>query len=137
MKRLTLAFMLLSFCVISSVAGPAPQSDRQTSGESKCINGFKGCKESLNDFKEAEQFMRFKATVLEEVNRLEPSKSTKPKLASVRSADVNRQKTGNAAVYTLLWDRLENHPCKPGAQSGRYRWSRRGFQRRDDDHVSI
>ena len=99
MKRLTLACMLLSFCVISSVAGPAPQSDRQTSGESKCINGFKGCKESLNDFKEAEQFMRFKATVLEEVNRLEPSKSTKPKLASVRSADVNRQKTGNAAVY--------------------------------------
>ena len=100
MKRLTLAFIFLSFCATSSVAGPAPQSNRQTSGESKCSHGFKECKESLNDFKEAEQFMRLKATVLADLNRLEKSRPTKPKIASVRNADVNRQKTGNAAVYS-------------------------------------
>ena len=99
MKRLALAFMFLSFCATSSVAGPAPQSNGQTSGESKCSHGFKECKESLNDFKEAEQFMRLKATVLADLNRLEKSRPTKPKIATVRNADVNRQKTGNAAVY--------------------------------------
>ena len=56
--------------------------------------------ESLNDFKEAEQFMQLKATVLADLNRLEKSKPTKPKIATVRNADVNRQKTGNGAVYS-------------------------------------
>ena len=100
MKRLTLACLLLSFCATSSVAGPAPQSNRQTSGESKCSAGFKECQESLNDFKEAEQFMQLKATVLADLNRLEKSRPTKPKIATVRDADVNRQKTGNGAVYS-------------------------------------
>ena len=100
MKRLTLAFMFLSFCATPSVAGPAPQSNGQTSGESNCSHGFKECKESLNDFKEAERFMRLKATVLADLNRLEKSMPTKPKIATVRNADVNRQKTGNAAVYS-------------------------------------
>jgi hypothetical protein len=100
MKRLTLACLLLSFCATSSVAGPAPQSNRQTSAESKCSTGFKECKESLNDFKEAEQFMQLKATVLADLNRLEKSRPTKPKIATVRDADVNRQKTGNGAVYS-------------------------------------
>ena len=99
MKRLTLAFMFLSFCATSSVAGPAPQSNGQTSGEIKCGHGFKECKESLNDFKEAEQFMRLKGDVLADLNRLEKSIPAKPKIATVRNADVNRQKTGNAAVY--------------------------------------
>jgi hypothetical protein len=100
MKRLTLACLLLSFCATSSVAGPAPQSNRQTSGESKCSAGFKECKESLNDFKEAEQFMQLKSTVLADLNGLEKSRPTKPKIATVRDADVNRQKTGNGAVYS-------------------------------------
>jgi hypothetical protein len=100
MKRLTLAFMFLSFCVTPSVAGPAPQSNRQTSGESKCSHGFKECRESLNDFKEAEQFMQLKATIFADLNRLEKSRSKKPKIVSVRDADVNRERTGNGAVYS-------------------------------------
>jgi len=99
MKRLTLACILLGFCSTSSVAGPAPQSNRQSSGESKCSHGFKECKESLDDFQEAERFMRLKATVLADLNRLEKLIPTKPKIATVRNADVSRQKTGNAAVY--------------------------------------
>jgi hypothetical protein len=99
MKRLNLAFMFLSFCATSSVAGPAPQSNGQTSGEIKCSHGFIECKDSLNDFKEAERFMRLKGAVLADLNRLEKSKSTKPTRAAVRNADVIRQKTGNAAVY--------------------------------------
>jgi hypothetical protein len=100
MKRLTLACLLLSFCAVSSVAGPAPQSNRQTSGESKCSTGFKECKESLNNFKEAEQFMQLKATVLADLNRMEKSRPKKPKIATVRAADVNLQKTGNDAVFS-------------------------------------
>ena len=100
MKRLTLACILLSFCATPSVAGQAPQSNRQTSGESKCSHGFKECKESLNDFKEAEQFMQLKATVLADLNRLEKSRLTKPKIATVRDADVNRRKSGNGAFYS-------------------------------------
>ena len=99
MKTLALAFMLLSFCAASSVAGAAPQSIGWTSGESRCSREFKECKEGLNDFKEAEQFMRLKATVFADVSRLEKSRPTKPKIAIVRNADVNRLNTGNAAVY--------------------------------------
>ena len=99
MKRLTLACVLLSFCATSSVAGPAPQGKGRTLGEIKCSHGFKECKESLNDFKEAERFMRLKGGVLADLNRLEESIPTKPKIATVGNADVNRQKTGNAAVY--------------------------------------
>ena len=100
MKRLTLAFMFLSFCATWSVAGPVPQSSGQTSGDSKCSYGFKECKESLNDFKEAEQFMQLRGTVLADLNRLEKSRPTKAKIISVRNADVNRQKTVNGAVYS-------------------------------------
>jgi hypothetical protein len=99
MERLALAFMFLSFCATSLVAGPAPQSKGQTSGEINCSHGFKECKESLNDFKEAERFMRLKGAVLGDLNRLEKSIPTKPKIATVGNADVNRQKTGNAAAY--------------------------------------
>jgi len=101
MNRLALACILLSFCATSSVAGPTPQSNGQTSGESKCSHGFKECRESLNDFKEAEQFMQLKATVLADLNRLEMSRPAKPKLVSVRDADANRPKTGNGAVYSV------------------------------------
>ena len=99
MERLALAFMFLSFCATWSVAGPAPQSKGQTSGEINCSHGFKECKESLNDFKEAERFMRLKGAVLADLNRLENSIPTRPKIATIRNADVIRQKTGSAAVY--------------------------------------
>ncbi|MGD0129854.1 MAG: hypothetical protein ABSF46_31420 [Terriglobia bacterium] len=99
MKRLTLTFMFLSFFATWSVAGPVPQSNGQTLGEIKCSHGFKECKESLNDFKEAERFMRLKATVLADVNRLEKSPLTKPKIATSGNPDVRRRKTGSAAVY--------------------------------------
>jgi len=44
--------------------------------------------------------MQLKATVLADLNQLEKSRSTKPKIVSVRDADVNHQKTGNGAVYS-------------------------------------
>lgn len=99
MKRLTLAFMFLSFCATWSVAGPVPQSSGQTSGDSKCSYGFKECKESLNDFKEAERFMLMKDAVLADLNRVEKSIPAKPKIAAVRNANVNGRKTGSATVY--------------------------------------
>lgn len=102
MKRLTLAYLLLCFCASSSVGGPPPQRNRQTSGESKCSAGFKACQESLGDFKEAEQFMQLKATILADLDRLEKSRPRKPKVATVRHADVNRQKTGNGAVSSAI-----------------------------------
>jgi hypothetical protein len=99
MKRLAMAFMFLSFCATSSVAGPAPQSNGQASGEINCSHRFKECKGSLNEFKEAERFMRLKDAVLADLNRLENTIPTKPRIATVRNADVNCQKAGNAAVY--------------------------------------
>jgi len=99
MKRSTLACLLLSLCAASSVAGPAPQSARQTSGGSKCGAGFKECQESLKDFKEAEQFMQLKATILADLNRSEKSRPMKPTIVTVRDADVNRQKTENGVVH--------------------------------------
>jgi len=100
MKRLILGCILLNFCATSSFAGPAPQSNHRPSGESKCSHGFKECKESLNDFKEAEQFLQLKATVLADLNRLEKSRLTKPKVATVHDADVNRRKTRHGAIYS-------------------------------------
>ena len=100
MKRLTLACMLLSLCATSSVAKSAPQGNRQTSGESTCNAGFKECRESLDEFKEAEQFMQLKATVLADLNRLEKSRPTKPKSAAARAAGANRQKAGNGAIHS-------------------------------------
>ena len=100
MKGLALTWLILSFCVTSSVAGQAPHGDRQTSGESKCSAGFKECQENLNDFKEAREFMQLKATVLADLDRLEKSGPTKPKITPVRDADAKHQKTGNGAVYS-------------------------------------
>jgi len=100
MKRLALAWFLLSFCATFSVAAPTPQSNGQTVEDSKCSSGFKECQESLNDFKNAEQFMQLKATVLADLDQVEKSRATKPKTATVRDADVNHQKTGNRTVYS-------------------------------------
>jgi hypothetical protein len=100
MKKFILACLLLSLCMSSSVAGPAPQSNRQTSGEDKCSAGFKECKESLNDFKEAGHFMQLKATVLADLSRLEKSTPTQPRIAPIRNADANRQKTRIGAHYS-------------------------------------
>jgi hypothetical protein len=100
MKRLTLACLLTGLCASSIVAGPPPQSNRETSGESKCSAGFKECQESLNDFKGAGEFMQLKATVFADLDRLEWSTPTKPKITPVRDAEANHQKTGNGAAYS-------------------------------------
>ncbi len=100
MKRVTLGCLLLSFCASSSFAIPAPQSNRQTSGESKCEAGFKECQESLKDFKEAEQFMQLKATLLADLERMAESNSTNPKIAPVRDADMNHKATRNGIAYS-------------------------------------
>ena len=105
MKRSGLTCLLLSLCAMSSVAGPAPQSSHQTLGESKCNSGFRECKESLIDFKQAQQFMQLKAAVYADLNRLEKSRSIKPKIATVHDADVNRHKTGSGAVYSATVER--------------------------------
>ena len=76
------------------------QSDRQTSGESECSALFRECQESLKEFKEAKEFMQLKATVLADLDRLEKSRATKPKIASVRDPNLNHQNTRNAAVYS-------------------------------------
>jgi len=93
MKRLILACFLLCLCARFSVAVPSPQSNFPASRESKCSKGFKECKESLKDFKDADEFMQTKATVFEN------SISTKSNSATARDAHVNRQKTGSGVVY--------------------------------------
>jgi hypothetical protein len=100
MKRLTITCFLLSLYVTPLVAAPAPQSSRQTSGESKCNVGFKECQESLNDFKDAREFMRLKATLLADLDRLEKSKAIKPKIAPAYDAVVNRPISGNGIIYS-------------------------------------
>ena len=99
MKRVILACFLLCLCARFSVAVPSPQSNFPASRESKCSKGFKECKESLKDFKDADEFMQTKATVFADLNRLENSISTKSNSATARDAHVNRQKTGSGVVY--------------------------------------
>jgi len=108
MKTLTVACLLLSFCATSAVAVPSPQSNRQTSAERKCSAGFKECKESLNAFKEADQFMRLKATVLADLNRMEKSSLAKAKGATGRVVDINRQTTGNVIVLSATVGPIRN-----------------------------
>ena len=74
--------------------------------------------------------MQLKATVLADLDRLEKSRPTKPKIAPVRDADANHQKTGNGAAYSATVGRnTKSFLCKPQAQSSRYRWSLpRGLQ---------
>jgi hypothetical protein len=98
MKEFTLGCLLLSLFALSLAAGPPPQSNRQTSGESQCSAGFKACQESLNDFKEAKEFMQLKANLFADLDRTGKSKPTKPRITTVRNAGVNPQKTGNEAV---------------------------------------
>lgn len=99
MKRLILACFLLCLGATSSVAVPAPQGNLQTLRESKCSGRFKECKESLKDFKDADEFMQTKATVFADLNRLENSMATKSNSATARNAHVNRQKTRSGVVY--------------------------------------
>jgi hypothetical protein len=100
MKRLVLVWLVLICCATSSVAAPPPQRNRQASGDSKCSAGFKECQESLNDFREAGQFMELKATILADLDRLEKLTPTKPRITPIRDADANHQKTGNGAAYS-------------------------------------
>jgi hypothetical protein len=102
MKRLTLACLLLNLCTSSSIVGQSVQGNLQARGESKCSAGFKECRESLNDFKEAGQFMQLKATVLADLVGIQNAKATKAKIAPIPGADTDRLKTGNAVVYGAI-----------------------------------
>ena len=67
--------------------------------------------------------MQLKATVLADLDRLEKSRPTKPKIAPVRDADVNRQKTGNGAVYNATVEPntkivCASHECCPAGIVG-------------------
>jgi hypothetical protein len=84
----------------SKVVHPVVQTARHALGKSTCTATFEECRENLSEFKEAQQFMKLKAAVYADLNRLEKSRHAKPKIATVRDADVNRQKTGNGAVYS-------------------------------------
>ncbi len=80
------------------VSGPAVQDGRQTLEESKCVAGFKACRENLPEFKEADQFMQLKAAVFADLNRLEKPRRTNPESLAVRDADLYYQSTGNGSV---------------------------------------
>lgn len=82
----------------SKVAGPAVQTARYVLGKSTYIATFEECRENLSEFKGAEQFMQLKVAVFADLNGSEEWRPAKPKIAAVRNAGVNRQKTGNVAV---------------------------------------
>ena len=80
MKRLTLAYLLLSFCATFAVAGPAPQKRPPDLGRKRVQRSIQRVPESLKEFKEARKFMQLKATVLADLDRLESQRATKPKI---------------------------------------------------------
>jgi hypothetical protein len=102
MNRLAPACLLLSLCSSISVANPVPQGNRETSGASKCSAALKECKESLNEFKDAAQFMELKAAVFADLSRLEEPAAKKPKATPERDAKVIRRKVGTAPVYSAI-----------------------------------
>jgi len=118
MKRLTLTCLLLSFLAPFSVAKPGPQDSHETSAENNCSAGLKECKESLDDFKNAEQFMQLKVTFLVGLNQWEKSRPINPKITPVLNVDANHQESGNAVVYkpTVGLNRISTVPAKSSIQ---------------------
>lgn len=90
MRLLTLVCLLLSLGVALAIAKPSPQDDRESSGGSKCAGGMKECKQSLNDFKDAEKFMQLKATVFADLSRGGKLAPKKPQTTAVTDADLDR-----------------------------------------------
>lgn len=102
MNKLTLAFLLLTLSASLSFGGQLPQGSRKTSTEKACSAELKECKESLSDFKDAQQFMQLKANMLADLDRMETSRATRTTGAPVISAHANPPVTGNAAFHRVI-----------------------------------
>ena len=102
MRVLTLVCLLLSLCVSFAVAQPSPQDDHESSGGSKCAAGMKECKESLNDYKDAERFMQLKATVFADLSRGGRSAPRKPHIPPATDANLSRGANRNSVGYKAV-----------------------------------
>ena len=102
MRMLALVCLLLSLCVSFSGAKPSPQDDHGSWEGSKCAAGMKECKESLNDFKDAEKFMQLKATVYADLTSAGPPAPNKPQFAAVTDANLGRRANGNTVRYKTI-----------------------------------
>jgi len=63
---------------------------------------MKECKESLNDFKDAEKFMQLKATVLADLSSVGKSAPKKPQITAVTDANLSRGADGNTVGYKTI-----------------------------------
>ena len=102
MRVLTLVCLLLSLGVSFTVAQPSPQGNHESSGGSKCAAGMKECKESLNDYKEAERFMQLKATVFADLSSGGKSAPRKPQIPPATDANLSRGANGNSVAYKAM-----------------------------------
>ena len=102
MRVLTLVCLLLSLGVSFPVAQPSPQGDHESSGGSKCAAGMKECKESLNDYKDAERFMQLKATVFADLSSGGKSAPRKPQISPATDANLNRGANRNSVGYKAI-----------------------------------
>ena len=102
MRVLILVCLLLSLCAHLAVAKPSPQDDYGSSGGSKCAAGMKECKESLNDFKDAEKFMQLKATVFADLSSGGKSAPKKPQITAVTGAHLGRGANGITFGYKTI-----------------------------------
>lgn len=82
----------------SNVISPAAHTDRRALEKDPSIAGFKELKESLGEYKEAQQFMQLKDAVYADLSRLEKSRYAEPRCDAVRGIDSNCQRSGNLAV---------------------------------------
>ena len=102
MRVLTLVCLLLRLCAPLAVAKPSPQDDYGSSRGSKCAARMKECKESLNDFKDAEKFMQLKATVFADLSSGGKSAPRKPQIPPATDANLSRGANGNSVAYKAM-----------------------------------
>ena len=102
MRVLTLVCLLLRLCAPLAVAKPSPQDDYGSSRGSKCAARMKECKESLNDFKDAEKFMQLKATVFADLSSGGKSAPRKPQITAVTDAHLARGANGITFGYKTI-----------------------------------
>ena len=102
MRVLTLVCLLLSLCVSFATAQLSPQGDHENSVGSKCAAGMKECKESLNDYKDAERFMQLKATVFADLSSGGKSAPRKPQISPATDANLNRGANRNSVGYKAI-----------------------------------
>jgi hypothetical protein len=102
MRVLTLVCLLLNLCASHAVAHPSPQDDHGSSRGSKCAAGMKECKESLDDFKDAEKFMQLKATVFADLSSGGKSTPKKPQITAGTDAHLGRGAAGISVGYKTI-----------------------------------